>query len=94
MLRLFRLWRVGGQDLRLLWFALRHSRRPAWLLPATAALGLFAVDPLNFAMPVLGFVDELVLFPLILHGIVRFLPADILSGFAGGRSRYSSKIAR
>ena len=33
MMRLLRLWRIGAKDLRLLWFALRHRRRPVWLLP-------------------------------------------------------------
>jgi uncharacterized membrane protein YkvA (DUF1232 family) len=82
MFRLFRLWRMGGRDLRLLWFALRHSNRPMWLLPATALLGLYAFEPLNFAMPLFGFVDDFVLLPLVLHWIVRFLPADVLAGFA------------
>lgn len=81
--RIFALWRVvAGQDLRLLWFAIRHEKRPGWLLPGLAGLALFAVEPLNFALPVLGAVDEFVLLPLVLHGIVRMLPAHILDGFA------------
>jgi uncharacterized membrane protein YkvA (DUF1232 family) len=83
MFRLFRLWRIGGQDLRLLWFALRHSSRPIWLLPVAAALAFYALEPLNFALPMLGFVDDLLLLPLVLHWVVKFLPPDILSGFHG-----------
>jgi hypothetical protein len=37
MRRLFRLWRLGARDLRLLWMALRHPNRPRWLIPATIA---------------------------------------------------------
>lgn len=82
MKRIFALWRiVAGQDLRLLWFAIRHEKRPAWLLPGLAGLALFAFEPLNFAIPVLGAVDELVLLPLILHGMVKMMPAHILDGF-------------
>ena len=77
MIRLFRLWRLGGRDLHLLWFALGQPSRPRWLLPAVALLGFYAVDPLNFAMPLLGFIDDLVLLPLVLHWVVRFLPTDI-----------------
>src|SRR5450631_492029 len=33
MTRLLRLWRIGANDLRLVWYALRHPDRPAWLLP-------------------------------------------------------------
>ena len=57
MKRLLLLWRVGRQDLRLLWFALRHPNRPLWLLPAAGLLALFALEPANFAIPLLGAVD-------------------------------------
>lgn len=91
MKRIFALWRVvGGQDLRLLWFAIRHEQRPGWLLPALAGLALFAVEPANFALPVLGVVDELVLVPLLLHGMVNMLPVQVVDGFArtyAGRMR-------
>ena len=81
MIRLFRLWRVAGRDLRLLWFALRHRSRPIWLLPAAALFAFYALEPLNFALPLLGIVDDFILLPLVLHGLLRFLPADIRSGF-------------
>jgi len=89
--RIFALWRVvAGQDLRLLWFAIRHEQRPGWLLPGLAGLLLFAVEPFNVALPILGAVDELVLVPLLLHGMVKMLPAHVLDGFAhahAGRGR-------
>ena len=81
MIRLLRLWRLAGRDLRLLWFALLHRRRPIWLWPAAAVLGLYALDPANFLIPVLGFVDDLVLLPLLLHLVVSFLPIEIRDGF-------------
>lgn len=85
MLRLLRLWRLGARDLRLLWFALRHGRRPSWLLPAAAALGIYALEPLNFAIPLLGAVDDFVLLPLLLHGLVKLIPRDIQNDFSGPR---------
>ena len=72
MRRLFRLWRLSGQDLRLLWMALRHPNRPRWLIPATIALAFFAVEPFNFAIPFLGIVDDLFLLPLLLHLLATF----------------------
>jgi uncharacterized membrane protein YkvA (DUF1232 family) len=71
MRRIFRLWRLSGSDIRLLWLALRHPNRPTWLLPATLALGFFALEPFNFAIPVLGLVDDLFLLPLLLHGLAK-----------------------
>jgi uncharacterized membrane protein YkvA (DUF1232 family) len=72
MRRLFRLWRLSGQDLRLLLSVLRRSNRPRWLLPAMLALAFFALDPFNFAMPVLGIVDDVFLLPLLLRLVAHF----------------------
>lgn len=82
MLRLMRLWRVARQDLRLIWFAVRHRSRPVWLWPALAFLAIYAFDPFNFAIPALGVVDDLVILPLALHLIVKLLPAEIHASFA------------
>jgi uncharacterized membrane protein YkvA (DUF1232 family) len=86
VIRLIRLWRVAGRDLRMLWFALRHPRRPLWLLPAAALLAFYALEPLNFAIPVLGLVDDFLLLPLVLHALLKFLPADIRHDVTSPRS--------
>ena len=77
MLRLLRLWRVGGRDLRLLLAALRHPGKPMWLWPVVLALGAYAFEPFNFALPLLGVVDDLVILPLLLHVVVTMLPAHL-----------------
>jgi uncharacterized membrane protein YkvA (DUF1232 family) len=82
VMRLLRLWRLGATDLRLLWFALRHRHRPAWLLPAVMALAFYALEPFNFVVPMLGVVDDFVVLPLILHLLVQFLPLEIRTGHA------------
>jgi uncharacterized membrane protein YkvA (DUF1232 family) len=71
MRRIFKLWRMSRSDIRVLWFALRHPNRPTWLLPATLGLGFFAFEPFNFAIPLLGVVDDLFILPLLLHGLVK-----------------------
>jgi uncharacterized membrane protein YkvA (DUF1232 family) len=71
MRRLFRLWRLSGQDLRLLWMALRSPSRPRWLIPAVIALGFFAIEPFNFAIPFLGIVDDVFLLPLLLRLLAK-----------------------
>ena len=60
-----------------MWFALRHRQRPVWLWPAAIIIGLYAFEPFNFAVPALGVVDDLVLVPLVLHLLVKFLPLNI-----------------
>jgi uncharacterized membrane protein YkvA (DUF1232 family) len=86
MRRIFRLWRLAGSDIRLLWVALRHPNRPSWLLPATLALGLFALEPFNFAIPALGVVDDLFLLPLLLHVLAK-LAAHVTTPTLSSRSR-------
>ncbi len=82
MRRVFRLWRVARGDLHLLWFALRHRNRPAWLVPAALLLGCYALEPFNFALPFLGVLDDIVVLPLALHLVTRLLPEEIHTGFA------------
>jgi uncharacterized membrane protein YkvA (DUF1232 family) len=77
MRRLFRLWRLGGQDLRLLFFALQHPKRPRWLIPAAIAMACFAIEPFNFAIPFIGVVDDLFILPLLLHALVKFAVAGM-----------------
>ena len=82
MLRLLKLWRFVARDLRLVFFALRHRRRPFWLAPAVILLGLYALDPVNFAVPFVGVVDDFVLIPVVLHFLLRLLPAEIRAGYS------------
>jgi hypothetical protein len=60
-------------------------------LPGLAGLALLAVEPLNFAVPVFGAVDEFVLVPLLLHGMTKMLPAHVLDGFARA---YAGRLRR
>ncbi|MGI4847536.1 MAG: hypothetical protein ACRYGK_05290 [Janthinobacterium lividum] len=80
------MWRMSRVDLRLLWFALKHDDRPGWLLPAILVLLMYALAPFNLAIPVLGLVDDMVLVPLVLHGLLKLLPAQLLHGFTRSRS--------
>lgn len=75
-MRLLRLWRLVSRDARLLLAALRRPNRPWWLLPATVVLLVFALEPANFALPILGIVDDLVILPLLLRGLVKLSGAD------------------
>ena len=82
MKRLFLvMWRMSKADPRLLRFALQHHDRPVWLLPASVGLALYALEPFNFAIPVLGLVDDIALIPLTLHYLLKFLPSHVLQSF-------------
>lgn len=64
---------MGGEDLRFLLRTLRQPGRPQWLLPALLLLMFFAFEPLNFALPLIGAVDDLVLLPLLLRGLAKLV---------------------
>jgi uncharacterized membrane protein YkvA (DUF1232 family) len=97
MIRLFRLWRMSGRDLRLLLFALSHPARPAWLLPAAILIAFYALEPFNFAIPLVGVLDDFVVLPLVLHALLLLLPEAIRLSFDrrfGKRSWFSNGITR
>jgi uncharacterized membrane protein YkvA (DUF1232 family) len=77
MKKLALLLKVIKNDLRVLWYALRHPDRPAWLMPAIALVALYAIDPFNVAIPFVGILDDGVLVPMALHLMVRCLPAGL-----------------
>jgi len=87
------LWRLGRRDLRLLWYALHHPSRPAWLIPASLLLLVFAIEPFNFALPPLGLADDLVILPLALHTLLRFLPPGIVGAFEARGARTAGRSA-
>ena len=84
--RIFMLWNLLRSDARLLFFALRHPDAPGWLKFGVALIVLFAISPIN-AIPVIGFVDELVLVPLAVRFLLRCLPAHIVQA-AAARSTF------
>ena len=86
--RLTLLWTVLRGDARQLWFALRHPTAPGWLKLGSLLIVLYAVSPIDIipeALPVIGLVDDLVLLPLAIRGLLRLLPAEIAQATAGRR---------
>ena len=77
------LW-AGGlrRDVVTLWMALRHPRTPrlARLLAWVAVV--YALSPIDLIpdfIPVLGYVDDMVLLPFLVWLAVRLIPADVLA---------------
>ncbi|AIO30900.1 putative membrane protein [Burkholderia cenocepacia] len=82
MKRLVLLWKTARGDLRVLWAVLGRSDRPGWLIPALGFVAVYALGPLNFAIPLLGVVDDAVLVPFFLHLIVLGLPTSLRNSMA------------
>ncbi len=83
--KLTALYALIRKDARILWYALRHPARPAWLVPSVALIGLYLLSPIDLipdVLPVIGLVDDFVLIPLVIAWLVSRLPAELKRGFA------------
>jgi len=69
------------RDTLALYLARRHPRVP-WLAKVmamvTAAYALSPIDLIPDFIPVLGYLDELIILPLFIYATIRFIPPDIM----------------
>jgi uncharacterized membrane protein YkvA (DUF1232 family) len=88
--RLTLLWTVLRGDARQLWFALRHPLAPTWLKLGTGLIVLDVLSPIDLIpdfIPVVGFMDDLVLVPLAIRFLLKRLPPEIAQAAAMRRAR-------
>lgn len=95
MLQSIKSWaRQIKQDVVAVYFAARDPRAP-WLARLLALLvAAYALSPIDLIpdfIPVLGYLDDLVIVPLGLLAVIRLLPSDVL---ADARVRAAAALAR
>ncbi len=88
-------WARGiKRDAVAVWFAARDPKTP-WpakvLAMAVAAYALSPIDLIPDFIPVLGYLDDLLIVPLGLMLVIRLLPADVL---AQARASAAALLAR
>jgi uncharacterized membrane protein YkvA (DUF1232 family) len=70
------------RDAMTLWFAKSHPRTP-WVAKAlgvfVVAYALSPIDLIPDFIPVLGYLDDVILLPVLIWITVRLLPADVLA---------------
>jgi len=74
--------RALKRDVMTLWFCARHPGTPWWLRLLVVALAAYALSPIDLIpdfIPVLGYLDDLLLLPLGIWLVVRLLPAAVLA---------------
>jgi uncharacterized membrane protein YkvA (DUF1232 family) len=74
------LWRVVRGDARRLWFALRHPAAPAWLKVGTALIVLYVLSPVDLipdVIPLLGWVDDVVIVPFAIRWLLSRVPPHL-----------------
>lgn len=64
-----RLWRVSRDP--------RTPRRARWWLVGLAIYVLSPIDPIPDFIPVIGYLDEIVVVPLVLRHVRRMIPTDV-----------------
>ena len=78
--RLVLLWRVLRLDARRLWLALKHPAAPTWLKIGTALIVLYVLSPIDLipdTIPLLGWVDDLVIVPFAIRFLLDKLPPHL-----------------
>lgn len=77
-----RIWaKMLKRDVMALWLAGRDPRVPWYAKALAAAVAAYALSPIDLIpdfVPILGYVDDLVLVPLGIAVVVRLIPAETL----------------
>lgn len=74
--------RTLKRDVMTLWFCSRHPATPWWLRLLMLAIVAYALSPIDLIpdfIPVLGYLDDLLLLPLGIWLVLRLMPAEILA---------------
>ncbi len=91
------------RDTVALWFAVRDERTPFWLRSLGYLIVAYALSPIDLIpdfLPVIGYLDELILLPVGLWLMIKFMPQTVLadsrrqadSWLAQGNQRPRSKL--
>ncbi len=79
------------RDVMTLWFARAHPATP-WYAKAMGALVVaYALSPIDLIpdfIPVLGYLDDVILLPLLIWLTVRLLPAEVLQASRAQAERW------
>lgn len=82
------------RDVVAVYFAARHPRTPWWLRLLALTVAAYALSPIDLIpdfIPILGYLDDLLIVPLGLMLVMRLLPPDIL---AESRARAAALLQR
>jgi uncharacterized membrane protein YkvA (DUF1232 family) len=74
--------RALKRDVHAIWLAARHPRTPRGAKLLALAVAAYALSPIDLIpdfIPVLGYLDDLLVVPLGILVVTRMLPADVLA---------------
>ena len=79
------------QDVVALWLCTRHPRTPFIAKALAAAVVAYAFSPIDLIpdfIPVLGYLDDLILLPIGIWIVLKLVPADVLEECRGQAARW------
>ena len=82
------------RDIVALWLAARDPRVPWYAKLASGAVAAYALSPIDLIpdfIPVLGYLDDLILLPLAIAAIVRLIPPPVLSDLRAKADRFAER---
>lgn len=74
--------RLIKRDVHALYFAARDPRVPWYAKALGLAIAAYALSPIDLIpdfIPVLGYLDELILLPICIALVVKLIPADVMA---------------
>jgi uncharacterized membrane protein YkvA (DUF1232 family) len=82
------------RDIVALWLAARDPRVPWYVKFASGAVAAYALSPIDLIpdfIPVIGYLDDLILLPLAIAAIVRLIPPPVLSDLRAKADRLAER---
>ena len=82
------------RDAIALYLAARDPRVPLWVKALAAMIAAYALSPIDLIpdfIPVLGYLDELILLPLAIAGVVRVIDPLILAEHRAVAARFAGR---
>ena len=90
-MRKLRDWaRLARRDILAVWLAARDPRVPWPVKLLAAAIAAYALSPIDLipdVVPVLGYLDDLLLVPAGLYVVTRLIPAPLMAEFRDAAER-------
>ena len=89
--------RAVKRELLALALAMRHPRTPWYARLVIAGCVAYALTPVDFipdAIPVVGFIDDLIFIPLAIAFAVRFIPAPVLADCRARSRELEARLPR
>ncbi len=89
--------RTIKRDVVALWIAARDPRTPLVAKLAAAAVAAYALSPIDLIpdfVPILGYLDDLLIVPLGILLVVKLIPASLLAEFRAAAERSDRPVSR